>query len=62
MTLEEQLNQEAAVRHEAYIAQIEAMIAAYRNGKTTVSDTMYEIVDLVNAQFNAPRPDPWDED
>mgnify|MGYP001228232614 CR=1 FL=1 len=40
-------------RYESNIAQIEAMIAVYRNGKATVSDTMYEIADLITAQFHS---------
>ena len=57
-------NQEhdAAVRYEAYIAEIEAMIGAYRGGKADIYDTMNDIANVITSQFNAPRPDPWDED
>lgn len=54
--------QDAAVRYEAYIAEIEAMIGAYRGGKADIYDTMYDIAAVITSQFNAATPDPWDED
>jgi hypothetical protein len=62
MTLGELLDKEMAERHEAYIAEIEAMIGAYRGGKADRHDTMYNIANVITSKFNAPTPDPWDED